>query len=68
MFKTITATYGNKTALTNVVDDLVNDGLPREKVFADEDKLEVKVIVPTATESGITELLNRHDPLKIASV
>lgn len=66
MFKTITATYDNKTALTNVVDDLVNDGLPREKIFADEDRLEVKVMIPTATESGITELLKRHDPIKIA--
>lgn len=66
MQKTITATYDNKTALTNVVDDLVNDGLPREKIFADEDRLEVKVIVPTVTEPGITQLLKRHDPIRIA--
>lgn len=66
MQTTITATYDNKTALTNVVDDLVNDGLPREKIFADEDRLEVKVIVPTVTEPGITQLLKRHDPIKIA--
>lgn len=65
MFKTITATYDNKTALANVVDDLINDGLPREKVYSDENTLEVKVIVPTATESGITELLKRHNPTRI---
>lgn len=66
MYKTITATYDNKTALTNVVDDLVSEGLPREEIFADEDKLEVKVKVPTVTEPGITELLKRHDPIKMA--
>lgn len=65
MFKTITATYANKTALTNVVDDLIADGLPREKVYSDENTLEVKVIIPTATESGITEILRRHDPSKV---
>ncbi|MDO9600123.1 MAG: hypothetical protein Q7J47_20590 [Azoarcus sp.] len=65
MFKTITATYDNKTALSNVFDDLINDGLPREKIYLDEDVLQVKVIVPIATESGITEILRRHGPSKV---
>lgn len=65
MFKTITATYDNKTALTNVVDDLINDGLPAEKIFSDDSTLEVKVMVPHATEDGITQLLQRHKPIKI---
>ncbi|KFB74127.1 MAG: hypothetical protein AW09_000579 [Candidatus Accumulibacter phosphatis] len=65
MFKTITATYDSETTLKNVVDDLINDGLPREKVFSDDKLLQIKVIVPEASESGINEILKRHSPIKI---
>lgn len=66
MFKTITATYDSETTLTNVVDDLINDGLPREKLFSDKSLLQIKVMVPEASESGIYEILKRHNPLKIS--
>lgn len=66
MLKTITATYDSETTLTNVVDDLINDGLPREKVFSDESMLQIKVMIPEASESGICEILNRHNPIKIS--
>lgn len=65
MFKTITATFDSETTLTNVVDDLINDGLPREKVFRDDKLLQIKVTIPEASESGINELLQRHSPIKI---
>lgn len=65
MFKTITATYDSETALSNVVDDLINDGLPREKVFRDDKMMQIKVMVPEASESGINEILKRHGPIKI---
>lgn len=65
MFKTITATYDSETTLTNVVDDLINDGLPREKVFSDNKLLQIKVMVPEASESGINEILKRHGPITI---
>ncbi len=32
MFKTITATYASKATVANVVEELVNDGIPREKI------------------------------------
>jgi len=66
MFKTITATYDSETTLTNVVDDLINDGLPREKVFSDKTLLQIKVMAPEASESGIHEILKRHNPITIS--
>ncbi|MDP1524944.1 MAG: hypothetical protein Q8M20_03990 [Rhodocyclaceae bacterium] len=66
MFKTITATYDSETTLTNVVDDLINDGLPREKVFSDTALLQIKVIAPEASESGINQILMRHSPVNIS--
>lgn len=66
MFKTITATYDSETALTNVVDDLINDGLSREKVFRDDKLLQIKVMVPKVEESGINEILKRHSPINIS--
>lgn len=62
MFKTITATYDSETTLTNVVDDLINDGLPREKIYSDDTTMQVKVMVPETGVPGIKELLNRHNP------
>jgi hypothetical protein len=66
VFKTITATYDSETTLTNVVDDLINDGLPQEKVFSDKALLQVKVMVPEASASGINEILKRHSPIEIS--
>ncbi|OIP16340.1 MAG: hypothetical protein AUK51_10985 [Comamonadaceae bacterium CG2_30_59_20] len=66
MFRTITATYASKIAVTNVVDELINSGLPSEKISSDDDKMLVMVKVPTAGVSEVTEILNRHEPTKIS--
>ena len=66
MLKTITATYASKTAITNVVDDLINGGLPREKIYSDDDALQVKVMVPEVEAAGVTEILNRHQPTSLS--
>lgn len=66
MLKTITATYASKTAVTNVVDELINDGLPREKIYSDEATMQVKVNIPKVEESGIMQILNRHEPTEIS--
>lgn len=66
MFKTITATYDSETTVANVVDELINDGLPREKIYSDDTTMQVKVIVPETGVAGIKELLNRHNPTNIA--
>ena len=66
MFKTITATYASKATVANVVEELVNDGIPREKIYSDEATLQVKVMVPETGVSGMEEILNRHQPISIS--
>ena len=62
MLKTITANYDSKTTVANVVDDLVNDGIPREEIYRDDTAMQVKVMVPETGVAGIRELLQRHNP------
>ena len=66
MFKTITATYASKATVANVVNELVNDGIPREKIFSDDTTMQVKVMVPESGVSGMEEILNRHEPTSIS--
>lgn len=66
MTTTITATYDNVAALANVVDELVNDGLEREKVYSDEEKKQIKVMVHGGIEASVTEILKRHNPTQIS--
>jgi len=65
MLKTITATYDSATTVANVVDELINDGLPREKIYSDDTTMQVKVMVPETGVAGMKELLNRHNPTSI---
>ena len=66
MFKTITATYASKATVANVVEELVNDGIPREKIYSDDTTLQVKVMVPETGVLGMEEILNRHQPISIS--
>lgn len=66
MLKTITATYDSATTVSNVVDDLVNDDIPREQIYRDDAAMQVKVMVPESAVEGTRELLNRHQPTKIS--
>lgn len=66
MFTTITATYASKATVTNVVNELVNDGIPSEKIYSDDTKLQVKVMVPESGVAGMKEILNRHEPTSIS--
>lgn len=65
MLTTITATYDSKATVANVVDELVNDGIPREKIYSDDTTLQVKVMAPESGVAGMRELLNRHNPTQI---
>jgi hypothetical protein len=65
MLKTITATYDSATTVANVVDELINDGIPREKIYSDDTTMQVKVMVPETGVAGMKELLNRHSPTSI---
>lgn len=66
MFKTITATYASNATVTNVVNELVNDGMPSEKIYSDDTTLQVKVMVPGTGVAGMKEILNRHEPTSIS--
>jgi hypothetical protein len=65
MAETLTAKYLSADTLQNVVDDLINIGLPAEEIFADKEKKTVKVIAPKVTEAEIKEVLKRHDPIRV---
>lgn len=60
MNKTLKGDFTDETTMANVADELVNDGIPREKIFIDKDKLEVKVIIPAATESQVRRVFDKH--------
>ena len=63
--KTLTATYVSPEALPNVVDDLINIGIPAEEILTDKETKSVKVIAPKVIEAEIKEVLQRHDPVRI---
>ena len=65
MTETISATYSSVDKAKNAVDDLVSTGIDREKVFLDEETVQVKVITANVVEPEITEILKRHDPTKV---
>jgi hypothetical protein len=60
--KTVTATFESTDAVRNVVDELLEIGIPQEKFYAEKDKNQIKVIIPEAGESMIVEVLKRHHP------
>ena len=62
MSKTVTAAYGTPDAARNARDELLADGIDREKIFFDASRAELKVMIPDAIEPEITEILNRHQP------
>lgn len=65
MTETITAAYDSATTVTNVVDDLVSTGIPREKIRVQDDKHQVQVLAPEAAEPEIREILSRHGPIEL---
>jgi len=65
MYKTITAKYKDKNALTNVADELVNKDIPREIFFIDEKISQIKVMMPESAKQEIIDILNRHGPTEV---
>ncbi len=63
--ETLTGYYVNEETLPNVVDDLINIGIPAEEILADKATKSVKVIAPKVIEAEIKEVLQRHDPIRI---
>lgn len=65
MTKTVTGDFATEDAMKNAMDDLVSTGIPREKVFMDTEHMQLKVIIPAATESEVNEILKRHQPTRL---
>ena len=65
MTRTLTADYASRDAARNAVDELLSDGIDREKIYLDEETNQVKVMTPDATAREITEILNRHKPTQL---
>jgi len=62
MTKTVTAAFSSTDAARNALDELLADGIDREKIFLDQGRAELKVMIPDTIEPEITEILNRHQP------
>jgi len=65
MAKVIVAVYDTSDQVTNVVDDLVSTGIPRERIRVDEHKPRVEVVVADAAQPDIAEILERHQPAEL---
>ncbi|MDQ2695212.1 MAG: hypothetical protein M3Z21_07520 [Pseudomonadota bacterium] len=65
MLKTITCVYDSKEKVINTVDELISWGLEREKIYTDDDRHEVKVMIPEAIEPAILHILKRHNPTQV---
>lgn len=66
MTKTLTGSYDSLDKARNALDDLINIGLDREKVFLDRDHTLVKVMIPDDIEREVREVLDRHDPSAVS--
>jgi hypothetical protein len=65
MLTAITATDAGSATVANVVDEMVRDGIPREKIYRDEDTMEAKAMVADVGIAGIQTLLSRHAPIRM---
>jgi hypothetical protein len=65
MSKIIVAVYDSADQITNVVDDLVSTGIPRDRIRVDEHKPRIEVVVADAAQPEIAEILERHQPAEL---
>jgi hypothetical protein len=63
--KTITGQFDTLGQAKNAHEDLIDTGIPAEKVYLDRDAFSVKVMMPDATASEVKEILGRHQPKAI---
>ncbi|WP_305045379.1 hypothetical protein [Geoalkalibacter sp.] len=68
MNKTLTAAFESEDVLKSVETEIINldvAGFPREKIFVDKEKKEIKVIASGAIAGEIREILQGHSPKKL---
>lgn len=61
----ITAVYDSNATVTNVLDDLVATGIPRERIATDDSGRKVSVSGATSAAPEINEILGRHQPVEL---
>lgn len=65
MNKILTASFDTEEALKAAQHDLTTAtiaGFPREKILADSERKEIKVVTTGATETQVRKILQDHDP------
>ena len=65
MNKILTASFDTEEALKAAQHDLTTAtiaGFPREKILADNERKELKVVTTGATETQVRKILQDHDP------
>lgn len=67
MTTTITGVFSSMDTIRNTMQDLIASGIDREKIFADSEHAELKVMIPDAIEREVTEIMQRHQPTEIAT-
>lgn len=65
MIKTITGNYSSSGQIKNALEDLIASGIPSEKLYADDELKQLKVLAHSEIEAEIVEILNRHDPVGV---
>ncbi|MCW8906653.1 MAG: hypothetical protein OQL28_05345 [Sedimenticola sp.] len=67
MTTTITGAFSSIDTIRNTMQDLIACGIDREKIYADHEHSEIKVMIPDAIEREVTEIMQRHQPIEMAS-
>lgn len=67
MTTTITGAFSSIDTIRNTMEDLIACGIDREKIYADNEHTELKVMIPDAIEREVTEIMQRHQPIEMAS-
>jgi len=65
MNKVLTASFGTEEAVKAAQHDLTTAtiaGFPREKILADKEGKQIKVVTTGATEAQVRKILQDHDP------
>ncbi len=68
MNKVLTATFDSEDKLKAAKNHLLTTsiaGFPRENIYVDNEKKEIKVIIPETTKAEVEQVLNEHSPKKL---
>ncbi|MCW8889161.1 MAG: hypothetical protein OQL20_00705 [Sedimenticola sp.] len=67
MTTTITGAFTSMDTIRNTMDELIANGIDREKIFADAENNELKVMVPDDIEFEVTKIIKRHHPFDMSA-